>query len=598
MNVISKRSIKSVVVILVITFLLVGLSGCDLFNLNLKFDEISFTEATDILFASLLDGDGLAINVFLDNPNKYEFESKKIAVPLPDSSESEYDQKKDSSNSAINDIVYELNKLRNLTDAEKIERSAITSSLDNMTSYYSLYFREYIGANGPAADVPSNLAIFRFKTLEDIEIYLEYLTDLTAAFDSYVSFEESKCIEGYGRSDDFYKRAIEAYRNIAPLNVETSDHNFVLDFNEKIDNVTFPITSTYKAIYKEQNLEKVDILLDAYRSMADEIESLLTTYPTSNRNQGGLAGFNKGSDYYNYEIFQKSTGTTLRINIGHLKLVNYIKDLQGKMNQSMPVDIDNLLNQIYASADNAFTIENAETVMAKLIDNMSDDFPIIENSPDVSFKLLKQSEQKAFVAGYYLRTPVDNLNATENIYINPNVTESSIYNLISHEGFPGHMFQNTYLKSKSVNKLRLLLTNTAWAEGWAEYCEEYAAEYFSTDALLGNAYKIYVLNNKLNMALRSYADIMVNFSNYTASKLKEAIKSEFELDFSEETCENLVNVAASFPGMYLPYTFGDIMIKEIKEAYFAKSSYLADIDFHTKLLEIGPMDFDELKSYM
>lgn len=78
-------------------------------------------------------------------------------------------------------------------------------------------------------------------------------------------------------------------------------------------------------------------------------------------------------------------------------------------------------------------------------DKIAADFP---QGPDVSYdiKYITEALQDSVSPAMYFLPQLDNLNINS-IYINPKDTRSSqLYPTLAHEGYPGHLYQTTYLR--------------------------------------------------------------------------------------------------------------------------------------------------------
>ncbi|MDR0751791.1 MAG: DUF885 domain-containing protein [Christensenellaceae bacterium] len=574
-------------------FSLIACNNDDLQNQNGQTDDIpTFSEIAEYLFTLILDGDGLYINTLLDYPELFDFTSYDIALPIPT-----YD---DADSQLMSSLAYvsmaeEIMNYECKTLDDEITQNFLYNTFINYSQYNNYYFREFLGNNGVVANIPTHLEIFQFKSERDIDLYIDYMEKLSITFDDYLYFERFRAKNGYGRSDSFYESAITAYKNIIDETTDPSLHSFTTDFNDKIENVRFELSSSEITTYKNQNQRAVNNLLDAYEDLIEGIEDFLLEYPTETRNQGGLALFEGGQEYYK-ALFKMKTGSSDTIEAAVNKLVvstkNHYNLATIYSNYGGSIDA---LEAYYETEANAFTVENATAVFEDLKSSLADIMPGISNFPSVDINLLKPSQRSEFVSAYYVDSAIDNLNATENIYINPDHNSSLLYSLIAHEGYPGHLYQNVYLKNNNVNKIRQLLSNTCFSEGWAVYVEEIVAPYFSDNTILKNSYLLSTYSEKLSRDLIALVDIFVNYYGLSLDEVISKLNIYEVNYFGDGTAKSFYNQAVLLPGLYLPYAYGDIMIKEIKSTYFENAS---SFDFHEALLKIGPVDFDTLAKYI
>ncbi|MDR0696388.1 MAG: DUF885 domain-containing protein [Christensenellaceae bacterium] len=589
-----KNKISAIFIcIFICVFLTVSLIGCTdqpPVDPNPDGDSLSFSEYAEELFTLFLDGDGLSINLMLDNPEVYDFTSYNLYIATPS-----YDGAavQESNNLIYLSLVEQISSYPCKTLDDEITKSLLVNTLSVYAEYNNYNFREFLGNNGVLANVPTYLEIYRFKNKNDIDLYIEYIDRLAVAFDDYLYFERFRCRNGYGRSDSFYESAITAYENIAPSDTTTANHNLTTDFSDRLADVSFELSSAEIKDFEKRNLKAVDNLLNAYKKLSTDITDLMEEFPTDTRNQGGLASVDGGADYYK-SLFKLKTGSSDSIETAVSKLVTSAKTYYNQASFLYTSNIDAYLNEYYLSEANAFTEANALAINQSLMTSFADIMPGISNFPTVNINLLKSSQRTEFTSGYYVDSPIDNLNAPENIYINPDHNSSFLYSLIAHEGYPGHMYQNVYLKNNQVNNLRYVFSNVGFAEGWAVYVEELAASYISDDRTLTNAYKYSIYMEKFERALVALVDILVNYYGYSIDEVSDEL-SDYGLGFSEDIVKSLYDATVLLPGVYLPYAYGDIMIKEIQSTYFSNVDVF---EFHQALLNIGPVDFDTLKAYI
>ena len=88
--------------------------------------------------------------------------------------------------------------------------------------------------------------------------------------------------------------------------------------------------------------------------------------------------------------------------------------------------------------------------------------------------------QEYLSPAFYLTPPLD--TRTPNIiYINPSDQRSNLelFTTLSHEGFPGHLYQTIFFGNTEPSDIRYLITSSGYIEGWATYIESYGYQYAS-----------------------------------------------------------------------------------------------------------------------
>jgi uncharacterized protein (DUF885 family) len=221
------------------------------------------------------------------------------------------------------------------------------------------------------------------------------------------------------------------------------------------------------------------------------------------------------------------------------------------------------------------------------------DFPYI-NCGDYRIKYLPASLEEHVSPAMYLVPPIDDYEAGV-IYIN----QSSRYNLegifptIAHEGYPGHLYQNTYFAATAPHPIRMLLNFTGYDEGWGTYAELYAYRYADCSEELR---QFLIAEQVAGLCLYSLSDIRIHYHGEDLTAVSAFLQ---KYGFSPESAEELFYTQLAEPGIYLPYSVGYLEICELRDRYWEiKGADASLLPFHTFLLETGPAPFALLKQRM
>ena len=187
-------------------------------------------------------------------------------------------------------------------------------------------------------------------------------------------------------------------------------------------------------------------------------------------------------------------------------------------------------------------------------------------------------------------------------YISDNSSEGlDLYEVVSHECIPGHLYQTTYFLTSDTENLPLRYLLSAFGEGlgteegWTTYVEGISyrmAGLPETEARYVELFYEYLY------AWMSMLDIGVNYYGWT---MEEAIEyfSDLGMDNFFEVTESEMENVDTMPGMYLSYTVGKIELKKmIERAKDKLGDKYSDIEFRRFYLETGPCTFDILNREM
>ena len=98
----------------------------------------------------------------------------------------------------------------------------------------------------------------------------------------------------------------------------------------------------------------------------------------------------------------------------------------------------------------------------------------------VSFEIrsVHKSMEEFLSPAFYLTPPLDT-RTPNTIYINHgrSISNLELFTTLSHEGFPGHLYQTVYFGRQNPSHIRYLIDSSGYVEGWATYVESYAYGY-------------------------------------------------------------------------------------------------------------------------
>jgi uncharacterized protein (DUF885 family) len=234
----------------------------------------------------------------------------------------------------------------------------------------------------------------------------------------------------------------------------------------------------------------------------------------------------------------------------------------------------------------SFPLTNPEAILEDLKTQILEDFPKPVNA-QCKIKYVHESLSEYLSPALYLVPAIDNYT-NNNIYINGNDFEtlSTIYTTVAHEGYPGHLYQNVYFRSKEPAPIRNLLSFIGYDEGWATYVEFYSYQYSGIDEDLADILEI---NSELILLMYARTDIGIHYEGWNKSKAVSYINN-FVGD--EASSNQIYDVLLEEPAIYLPYAIGYLEIKELRA--LAEDTLGNEFDikaFHEFLLDIGPAQF-------
>lgn len=374
--------------------------------------------------------------------------------------------------------------------------------------------------------------------------------------------------------------------------IQNPNANYMQEiFKEKISEFpSFSEKNRQELLNLHQKL-LVKEVIPAYQELIRGLETLRGT----GTNDGGLANFSGGKNYYLY-LIRSEVGSYLSISqIQKLLYERLLQDLQ---------EVSEILKKepTILSRQNIFPQMKPETILHTLQQQIQTDFP---NLCDTSYEIRKvhASMEEYLSPAFYLTPPLDT-GSPNTIYINQFSQHSSLeqFTTLAHEGFPGHLYQTVYFTQQNPLPIRYLLSSTGYVEGWATYIESYASLYATQiEPALSDANKKAIQlsqrNRTINLCLSSLLDIGIHYYGWNVKQASDFLKNFGITDAN--TITEIYQYIVETPANYLNYCLGAISLEELKKKQQQKlGEHFSLKQFHEDILKIGPVPFPLLEKYL
>lgn len=573
----NKKFKKILAVALTLTILLVSvvtLSGCNIFRKN------NINDFANELFPSLFSNDAMSANFFFEDADTALGLTPKAALPRPSSKE-DYDAAYSSykMQAALMAYTYRYSKMN---DSDKdlftflqyffIQESKLAGSYYMQDSYIG-------GYSGMQASLPVYLTEYKLRDEQDVKDYIFLMNDTASAFPEYVNYEIECIKNGFSkhRINLFYaveqtgnftgahilntreeiiasgvsedNISIYDYMNCADTNPDeyaTDDNvkkNFVYkNMIQKIDGCSF-LSDDQKTAYKKQATEGIRTMIKAYVRLGNDLKHIFSDPALGTlieRVSGGYASYGETGKNYYAALFQSSTGTrdtiasaAQRLMTEFNKTTAEIEEIRAKL-----VKLGIKEEDIDKEVVNAFNNDDwSENALYNTIDTLkgllSPTFPAFSTTAgNVTLKVVYESMKDNFAPAAYFVSPLDNKSSDETIIINNwDSTGYLSYDLLSHEGIPGHLYQYNYLKNSNQHNIVKVLCPTAYKEGWATYAEHYAANLYGETDSKENLIMRYRVKKVLAQGyLRVLVDMKVNYDGVSANAIETWLTDTVKLN--------------------------------------------------------------------
>ncbi len=550
-------------------------------------EDSQFRSFTREVFQKEVSGSMLTLHYSLADPEK-----KNIARPAPTLGTVSYDN-----TASIHQCQEYLKKLLSFSYSDLSRENRLTSDMLLLyfhTSEASLQngFPEEIlsPSLGIQAQLPVLLAEYAFYKEQDISDYLNILVSIEPYFESILQYEQERAHQGYFMSDTTLDRILEQCREF----VKDPENNYMLDvFSQKLKEYGQFTDSEQNELMKRHKEILLNKVIPAYEKLIIGLNALRG----SGKNPMGLAYYKKGQKHYEY-LLQTETGCYDSVKKIQQRLYEQLADDTARI-QMMLKEQPSLLQKMNAETDlDTFQPTKALQILQKKSEK---DFPALPETVSPDIRYVHKSMEAYSSPAFYLTPPLDT-GSPNVIYINPSSQTSNLelFTTLSHEGFPGHLYQTVYFGSCDPDDIRYLITSSGYVEGWATYVESYGYQYaadYLDDPAASDLTALAWMNRSINLCIYSLMDIGIHYHGWTPDAAASFLKNFGITDTS--VVQEIYQYIVETPGNYLKYYLGYLNFLDLRQKWQDTLGEHFDLKkFHQKILETGPVSFPVLQKYM
>ena len=550
-------------------------------------EDSQFRSFTREVFQKEVSGSMLTLHYSLADPEK-----KNIARPAPTLGTVSYDN-----TASIHQCQEYLKKLLSFSYSDLSRENRLTSDMLLLyfhTSEASLQngFPEEIlsPSLGIQAQLPVLLAEYAFYKEQDISDYLNILVSIEPYFESILQYEQERAHQGYFMSDTTLDRILEQCREF----VKDPENNYMLDvFSQKLKEYGKFTDSEQNELMKRHKEILLNKVIPAYEKLIIGLNALRG----SGKNPMGLTYYKKGQKHYEY-LLQTETGCYDSVKKIQQRLYEQLADDTTRI-QMMLKEQPSLLRKMNKGTDlDTFQPAKALQILQKKSEK---DFPALPETVSPDIRYVHKSMEAYSSPAFYLTPPLDT-GSPNVIYINPSSQTSNLelFTTLSHEGFPGHLYQTVYFGSCDPDDIRYLITSSGYVEGWATYVESYGYQYaadYLDDPAASDLTALAWMNRSINLCIYSLMDIGIHYHGWTPDAAASFLKNFGITDTS--VVQEIYQYIVETPGNYLKYYLGYLNFLDLRQKWQDTLGEHFDLKkFHQKILETGPVSFPVLQKYM
>ena len=200
-------------------------------------------------------------------------------------------------------------------------------------------------------------------------------------------------------------------------------------------------------------------------------------------------------------------------------------------------------------------------------------------------------ERAGDFSAYFVVPPIDNDHPYQIRYnereIGTEAETLSMFQTISHEGAPGHMYQAQYNHENLPYAEQFIYSNKAFSEGWATYASIIAMRSLKVQ----NQQMVRFFNAYMNF-IQIYVTVMEMDLNYEGYDIEQLTADYGEL-FDGEWLDDMFTLLADNRIYYMPYFYGTSMLLSLRSYAESELEDAFDpVEFHNAVLKEGSTIFD------
>lgn len=561
----------------------------------------SFSEFTNALFCYETTSDSITTAYTLKNPAAYNIPA--LEPDLTSFSCRDYQKENQSSQNILGFLSDNLKRFSDseLTESEQITYSLLTNNI-NLSKAVSKYpfYEELLGSSsGVQANLPVTLGEYPLRNEEDVKTYLNLLKQVPAYFEDVISYEEQRNKKGLCTPDFLLLSSKEKMETMLD-GFHNDDNSFIDTFNERISKVE-GLSGRKQQHYKKQNENYVKkYVISAYENLYQYMEKRLESTSTDNlvpdsSTAYGLSSLPDGDKYYSL-LVKSATGSSRPVT----ELISMTEQaLSQALGDVLNIAITDQKSYFYYCENSLETYyQSPEVILEALSLMIREDYPVLNNTPTYQVKNVSESLASSLSPAFYMIPAIDDYQ-NNTIYINAlytNEENGNLFTTLAHEGFPGHLYQTVYFNDTHPDSVRQSLNYPGYVEGWATYVEMNAFTFLDYPLEGDSLCRLYQADTIINLSLCSRIDMGVNYEGWT---LADTCKFFEDNGFNSTYAADVYTYVVETPANYLSYFIGYLEILDLKEAYKNQEmENYSEKDFHKKLLDIGPADFETIRKEM
>lgn len=544
--------------------------------------QAAFDEFTRQVFKDELEGSGLTLHYMLKDPENYGIST---ADPKLGECSLEYLEQVSADMEKLSEELHAFDPSL-LTADQLFTYRALDDYLETELAArgLELYTRPVSTTIGTQAQLPILFAEYAFYDRQDVEDYLNLMSQIDSYYKSIAEFEKVRADAGLAPCDLVLDQIIQSCKDymIRPENSFLNE-----TFNSKLDSID-GLTEEEKNEYKARHLAVMkEHFIPAYQMLAGELEKL----KGRGQNPMGLCGYPDGKRYYEY-LAASSTGTGYTVpELKQQVQVHMSEDLA-----QVTLLLQNHPELAEASASYSFAQTEPAAILDALKTQAEKDFPALPEA-DYTVHQVPKALEASLSPAFYLTAPIDCWQHNV-IYINGGSEQTSseaLYTTLAHEGYPGHLYQTVYANQNVRDPLLRLLACGGYTEGWGTYAEIYSYQF--DNGLSPELSRLLAHNQAATLGLYALLDININYEGWSQERTAKFLEELYGIT-DTQVIEEIYYAVADNPANYLQYYTGYMEMVKMRETAIETLGERYDpIQFHKFILDMDGASFRVMEPY-
>ena len=554
----------------------------------------AFAEFVDYQYKTAMETSYTNIHIYYKDPVKAGFNMDNVdivisEVPTPENNKEDREYYSELRKTFD---TFERSKLtkeqQDEYDCLVWELAIIEKLLDEKFDYYTQLFAP---PNSLEANLISFLSAYELRSEREVQEVVELINSIPGYVDESISYAKVQQEKELLMTD--FDAVIKGCDDALATGMDSSVMKKLLEHVDNLDEITPENKEKYKKEITEA-LEKS--YLPSFQKIKDAMESMKGGY----NNEEGYATFPHGKEFFEV-LLNYSLGT---IDLSSEDLDKYVEErsairsdelfsaMMDSMGDSAVLDFIN---------GNPITTEYSDyhVILEEVKEKMLTDHPEVKSleynveQADPEEKLTEKN-----IAAYFIIPPVDG-DHKQQMRVDPNtenVSSIDSYMTITHEGFPGHMYQYAYLYETIASDYIKTLGVDGNVEGYAMYAQYNALDYL--EGFSDSLKSIVAKNSMFSYLLYTTLDIGINYHGWNYDSTKKYL-DEAGFALEDEEAKEIYDFLRCSPGAYEPYGCGFELIAELRDnAEKALGDKFDAKAFNKALLDAGPSPYEVVKRHI